>query len=163
MGDDRGVHAVSRDALRMQSLRLLHTLPRALRLGHHQGAASLLTRRPMCYDQAMIVAEEQHEDAVVQTSASGRPQSRMVRKMIKEIFGHPMAPTDCSVYLSEKSSANGKDVDTGIVAVFHECGSDVDVSTLNLGPRVREATQQEQSSIAFWYTARVRIDNAVAT
>merc|ERR1711907_230215 len=104
--------------------------------------------RSLCYEHT--------QDAVVQSSASGRPQSRMVRKMIKEIFGHPMAPADCTVYLDEADSS------TDILAVFHPCGSDVNLDSLGLGPNVREATQEEQSSISFWYTARVRIDHRVA-
>merc|ERR1711907_537852 len=113
------------------------------------GRTPKLGRRSLCYDLT-------REDAVVQSSASGRPQSRMVRKMIKEIFGHPMAPADCTVYLDEADSS------TDILAVFHPCGSDVNVDSLGLGPNVREATQEEQSSISFWYTARVRIDHRVA-
>merc|ERR1711907_467367 len=104
--------------------------------------------RSLCYEHT--------QDAVVQSSASGRPQSRMVRKMIKEIFGHPMALADCTVYLDEADSS------TDILAVFHPCGSDVNLDSLGLGPNVREASQEEQSSISFWYTARVRIDHRVA-
>jgi len=77
-----------------------------------------------------------------------------VRKMIREIFGHPMAATDCTVYTCKYK---------GILAVFHPIGSEPDPTNLQMLACAREATQSEQGNISFWYTARVRIDHAVAT
>ena len=154
--------------------------PEWLRRAPERGAAcsrttSGLGHRGMCYDVAML--EQEESDANVQTSASGRPQSRMVpcsrnprnvderraaadcvaaaqvRKMIREIFGHPMAATDCTVYTCRHQ---------GVLAVFHPIGSEPDVTHLGMCDTAREATQKEQGSISFWYTARVRIDHKVA-
>jgi len=130
--------------------------PRAASKIRSESPLALKVFRRSCYDFSASSEDELYapvvKDAVVQVSASGRPQSRMVRKMIREIFGHPMAPTDCTVYIDR-----GK-----VLAVFHPIHSTVDVPRLQLGSTFREATQEEQSNIGFWYTARVRIDHEVA-
>jgi len=155
---------VTRLALRVAPLESLHGVQQSIQHFKHpifhprrRPVGAHVSSRRMCYD-LNSPNEEVSDDANVQTSASGRPQSRMVRKMIREIFGHPMAPTDCTVYLATGRQSESRP----ILAVFHPCGSDVDILSLGMGPHVREATQEEQSSISFWYTARVRIDHRVA-
>ena len=64
-----------------------------------------------------------------------------------------MAATDATIYICPKQ---------GVLAVFHPIGTDCDPTNLQMHATAREATQKEQSAMSFWYSARVRIDHAVA-
>lgn len=81
----------------------------------------------------------------------------MIRKLIKEIFGHYATPTDCFVYVPVIENEGYP------MTIFVPEGSFVDVDRLNLAYKVRRATEEEEGDMQTFYLSRIRIDFRLAS
>mmetsp|Transcript_9842 Transcript_9842/g.18903 ORF Transcript_9842/g.18903 Transcript_9842/m.18903 type:complete len:174 (-) Transcript_9842:207-728(-) len=91
------------------------------------------------------------EKCIIRSSKKLR-SCRMVRKMIKEIFGHPNVPAEGEVVISLPPEKHV------IVALVPE-DKGLDVERLRLSYPTRAVTQEECQDMMMYTAARVRIDS----
>jgi len=101
---------------------------------------------PAAYNQTRLL----HSSPKLRTN-------RMIRKMIKEIFGHPNVPAEGEVVMSLGENGNLENV---IVALLPQ-DKPLDVHKLKLSYQTRSIRECECHDMMMYAAARVRIDSSL--